>query len=80
MRMRRITKKELELYNGEEGAPAFVAYQGRVYDVSRSFLWQKGNHQALHHAGADLTEELDLAPHDVEQLEKFPIVGILEED
>jgi predicted heme/steroid binding protein len=78
--MRRFTKKELGLYNGKKGAPAFVACQGRVYDVSRSFLWQTGNHQALHCAGADLTDELSQAPHDIDLLNKFPIVGILEQD
>ena len=60
--MRRFTRKELARYNGKDGAPAFIAYEGKVYDVSRSFLWQDGRHQVLHTAGVDLTAGLDQAP------------------
>jgi predicted heme/steroid binding protein len=31
----------------------------------------------MHHAGCDLTEALELAPHGIGLLEKFPIVGEL---
>lgn len=75
--MRRFTKKELALYNGENGNPAYVSYKGKVYDVSASFLWKDGVHQVLHKAGVDLTVALKRAPHSGEVLEKFPIVGIL---
>ncbi len=57
--------------------PAYVAYAGRVYDVSGSFLWQKGNHQGLHRAGRDLTAELENAPHGADFLQRFPVVGRL---
>jgi predicted heme/steroid binding protein len=40
--MRRFTRKELAQYHGKDGAPAFIAYEGKVYDVSHSFLWQDG--------------------------------------
>jgi predicted heme/steroid binding protein len=78
--MKEFTKKELALYNGEDGKPAYVAYQGKVYDVSTSFLWKDGSHQVLHNAGMDLTLALEQAPHGVEALERFPIVGILRSD
>jgi len=76
--MKKFTKAELGQYNGKNGMPIFVAYQGKVYDVSSSFLWKKGKHQVLHKAGLDLTEALKVAPHGAEMLEKFPVVGILE--
>lgn len=76
--MKKFTKAELGKYNGKNGMPIFVAYQGKVYDVSGSFLWKKGKHQVLHKAGLDLTENLKVAPHGAEMLEKFPVVGILE--
>jgi len=60
--MRRLTKKELAQYNGKDGTPAFIAYEGKVYDVSRSFLWQNGQHQILHMSGVNLTADLDQAP------------------
>jgi predicted heme/steroid binding protein len=76
MRKRRFTREELSRYNGKDGAPAFVAYKGVVYDVSGSFLWQKGSHQVLHHAGVDLTDSLEQAPHGEDVLDRFPVVGV----
>ncbi len=78
--MRKFSVRELARYNGKNGAPAFIAFKGKVYDVSDSFLWQNGNHQVLHNAGIDLTDSLIQAPHGLEMLEKFPIVGTLLED
>jgi predicted heme/steroid binding protein len=80
MQKRRFTKEELGRYTGKDGAPAFIAYRGKVYDVSRSFLWQNGSHQALHAAGGDLTDSLDNAPHAADLLRRFPMVGTLRED
>ncbi|HIH43802.1 MAG TPA: cytochrome B5 [Candidatus Methanoperedenaceae archaeon] len=77
--MKEISRDELARGNGKNGSPAYVAYSGRVYDVSHSFLWQKGTHQASHKAGEDLTEELAGAPHGADFLERFPVVGILKE-
>ena len=74
---RRFPQKELSRNNGIAGTPAFIAYQRVVYDVSRSFLWQNGKHQAIHAAGNDLTRELDQAPHYADLLKRFPIVGVL---
>ena len=74
--MRIFTRKELARYDGSRGI-AYVACEGKVYDVSQSFLWQKGKHQVIHRAGADLTEALKRAPHGPELLERFPVVGRL---
>lgn len=75
--MRQFTRKELAPYNGKDGAPAYIAYEGRVYDASHSFLWQNGRHQVRHGAGTDLTHALDQAPHGPDLLERLPLVGIL---
>ena len=75
--MREFTLGELARHHGREGALAYVAYEGRVYDVSASFLWQAGRHQAMHEAGVDLTAGFDRAPHSPELLERFPVVGVL---
>jgi predicted heme/steroid binding protein len=75
--MKEFTEGELAQYNGENGKPAYVAYKGKVYDVSASFLWKDGNHQVLHKAGVDLTAAMEQAPHGEEALERFPVVGIL---
>lgn len=74
--MRIFTEEELKKYDGKNGL-AYVAYRGKVYDVSASYHWRKGMHHATHRAGYDLTEALEQAPHDPALLDKFPIVGEL---
>ncbi len=80
MPTRRFTKTELSRYDGKNGARAYIAYKGRVYDVSHSFLWQNGKHQVLHVAGTDMTGDFKQAPHAEDVLDKFPVVGILSDD
>jgi len=78
--MHTFTREELARYNGQDGAPAYIAFAGKVYDVSTSFLWRNGTHQVTHHAGEDLTELLERAPHGAELLARFPVVGTLQEE
>jgi len=75
--LRKFTSKELEEHNGKNGKPAYIAYQGKVYDISQSDLWRDGEHMGLHQAGKDLTEELELAPHREEVLERAKLLGTL---
>ena len=79
MGLRAFSREELRGYNGWKGAPAYVAYEGLVYDVSGSFLWKFGWHQAAHAAGGDLSGALEQAPHGLDMLEKYPLVGRLSE-
>ncbi len=72
---RKFTSEELAEFNGQEGRRAFVAYSGRVFDVTESRLWRNGQHSARHLAGRDLTEMMINAPHDAALLGKFPVVG-----
>ena len=74
--LRPFSRQELRWYDGDRG-PAYVAYQGRVYDVSASGQWRSGLHRGLHWAGQDLTAHLADAPHGVETLLRFPLVGWL---
>jgi predicted heme/steroid binding protein len=75
--LKKITVKELEDYTGKNGKPAYVAYKGKVYDLSQSGLWRGGQHMGMHDAGKDITEELELAPHGEELLEKVKLIGLL---
>ncbi|MBI2860661.1 MAG: cytochrome B5 [Chloroflexi bacterium] len=75
--MKTFSKAELKQYNGCNG-PTYIAYAGKVYDVSSSFLWKKGIHQCSHEAGQDLTPDLDQAPHGPDLMDKFPVIGVLE--
>jgi predicted heme/steroid binding protein len=74
---RKFTIEELKQYDGKDGRPAYIAFQGRVYDVTDSPLWTSGDHQGLHEAGKDLTTEMGEAPHGEETLANMKIVGIL---
>jgi predicted heme/steroid binding protein len=77
--MNRITRAELGRCDGKQGRPAWIAWRGKVYDVSESFLWKGGRHMAAHDAGCDLTDILDQAPHGEDLLERVPVIGVLEE-
>jgi len=78
--LKKFTLDELAKYNGKEGRPIYVAYKGKVYDLTSSELWEEGDHQGLHEAGKDLTKDMEDAPHDPDELERFPIVGELVEN
>ncbi len=75
--MQVFTKEELAKFNGKDGRPIYIAHKGKVYDVSKSSLWENGEHQGLHTAGADMTKDLSDAPHEDDVLERFPQVGTL---
>jgi predicted heme/steroid binding protein len=74
-----FTAAELASFDGKDGRAAYIAHGGKVYDVSGSTLWETGEHQDEHSAGADLTDDLDFAPHAEDVLDAFPVVGKLSE-
>lgn len=71
------TLEELSNFDGSEKRPAYIAYKGKIYDVSSSKLWVEGNHVRKHLAGSDLTEALRTAPHGEEKVLRMPLVGEL---
>ncbi len=75
-----FSKEELAEYDGRDGAEAYVAYKGKVYDVTDSFMWSDGEHESEHLAGRDLSESMGIAPHRDEVMEDFPVVGTLAGD
>jgi len=78
--MKEFKLAELEQFDGKEGRPAYVVYDGKVYDVSESKRWKGGLHMNRHHAGNDLTSDIQAAPHDPDILERYPQVGTVKKD
>jgi predicted heme/steroid binding protein len=64
-------------YDGKDNRPAYVAYKGIIYDMSKSRLWKNGSHLAKHSAGNDLTDLLKTAPHGEDKILAMPRVGKL---
>jgi predicted heme/steroid binding protein len=71
------TADELLHFDGRDGRPAYVAYAGRIYDVTNSRLWKNGSHVMKHSAGRDLTAVLGGAPHGPDKVLAMPPVGEL---
>lgn len=75
--LRKFTLEELKQFDGKNGRPAYIAYKGKVYDVTDDYLWVDGDHQGEHDAGKDLTEEMSHAPHGEDRLELVKLIGEL---
>jgi predicted heme/steroid binding protein len=81
--MQTFTPHELAQHNGRDGAPVYIAYAGKVYDASGSWLWKSGRHQVTHPAGVDYTDPADglnQAPHGPDMLDRLPVIGVLADD
>lgn len=70
------TPEELAERDGQTRPEIWVAFEGRIYDVTRSKLFKNGKH-FRHASGQDLTQEMDRAPHTDRVFEGFEVVGVL---
>lgn len=69
-----FTAAELAQFNGVDGAPAYVAIEGTVYDVTAIPQWAAGKHHG-NLAGLDQTEAIKQSPHGQSVLSMLPLVG-----
>lgn len=76
-KLKEFTPADLAANAGANDQPVYIAFQGKVYDVSGSGLWEGGQHMGAHGAGADLTGEFPDAPHGEEVFERYPQVGVV---
>lgn len=74
-----FTLEELKGMDGTGGKPIYIAYKGRVYDLSTSPLFQGEGKMRCHVGGQDLTREIDIAPHGEDLVFKFPVIGKVKE-
>jgi predicted heme/steroid binding protein len=72
-----LTLNELSQFDGKNGRPAYIAYNGLIYDVTKSKFWKDGLHLRKHLAGDDLTAVLKTAPHGEEKILSIPYIGKL---
>jgi len=77
--MKVYTSEKLAEADGKPGCSALVAVDGKVYDVSTSEKWAGGIHMRRHRAGANLSIDIDSAPHGREVLERVELVGTFDE-
>lgn len=74
-----MTLEELSKFNGKDGAKAYIAVDGTIYDVTDVPPWKGGTHQGKVQAGTDGSEMIKQSPHGKKVLEKLPVVGKLKE-
>jgi predicted heme/steroid binding protein len=74
---RYYTRGELALRNGQDKREVWCAFEGVIYDVTRSGMWRNGKHYQ-HWAGQDLTNEIKDAPHGEDVFKRFRVIGLLE--
>jgi len=74
-----LTLEELKAFDGTNGNPAYIAIDGKIYDVSVIPNWDGGSHNGFK-AGNDLTKEMkEISPHGVSKLQFVEEVGIIVE-
>jgi predicted heme/steroid binding protein len=47
--LKKFTIEQLKQYDGKNGKPAYIAFKGKVYDVSDNYTWGDGGHFGEHH-------------------------------
>ncbi len=73
-----FTLEELAEFDGKDGARAYVAVQGVIYDVTDLPRWKGGTHNG-YDAGQDLTDIIiNKSPHGLSVLDRATKVGVLE--
>ncbi len=73
--MQAFNEDELKKHDGSaKGGPIYIAFTGKVYDVTGHPLFIDGMHFE-HYAGCDLTDYLADAPHGEEVMAELKVVG-----
>lgn len=75
-----FTLTELAAYDGTNGAKAYVAVNGVVYDITNEDAWVDGVHQGMHLAGTDATAIFAESPHSQSLLDELTKVGVIVEE
>lgn len=71
-----MSATQLKAFDGKNGHKAYVALNGKVYDVTNIDEWKNGKHYKGMVAGTDLTPYISKSPHGpqiVDQLGLTPV-------
>lgn len=71
---------KLKENNGEHRKPTYLAYKGKMYDISSNERWKSGLHMLQHKADQDLVDLTTIAPHPDSVLDRFAEGGISSKD
>lgn len=75
--MLELTLEELTALSGKNGAKAYIAVDGVIYDVTEHLAWKNGGHNGFE-GGQDLTEAIKTkTPHGTSKLDGLKAVGKL---
>ena len=77
-----MTLDELSAFDGKDGANAYIAYNGVIYDVTNNPNWPNGVHRGYINAGQDVTALFQTAgsTHNDSNITNLPIIGYLVEE
>lgn len=77
--MLELTIDELKAYDGTNGMNSYIAYDGKIYDVTDVSAWSTGTHNGGM-VGTDITDLISGAPHGTGVLDDLEQVGIIVEE
>ncbi len=73
-----LTLEELKAFDGQAGNKAYIAVDGKIYDVTELEPWSGGEHEGKYKAGKDYTEEIKSeSPHGLSPLDDLKPIGTL---
>ncbi len=75
--LKKFSFEELRQFDGQGGKPVYIAFNGKVYDVSSSSSWSGGSHLGIHNRNENLGEKIKSAPHGEEVFDKVKQVGVI---
>ncbi len=76
-KIKKLSDEDLKQFDGLNGHPLYIVFEGKVYDLTSSKLWPQGKHMGMHNQSQDLTEAIKKAPHGDDNVYRFPLVGEL---
>jgi len=59
---KKFASDDLKQFDGLNGRPFYIVFEGEVYDLTNNQLWPQGKHMGMHDQRQDLTEAIKKTP------------------